>query len=44
MQGPEDGWLKFGGWRGDGGEKGVCGVGEGGGVWLGERGLGVDDA
>jgi hypothetical protein len=45
MQGPEDGWLGFGSWRGDGGEKGVCGVGEvGSGVGLGEGGLGVNDA
>lgn len=45
MEGPEDCWLGFGGWRGDRGENGVCGVGEdGSGVGLGERGLGVDDA
>jgi len=45
MQGPEDGWLGFSSWRGNGGEKGVCGVGEeSSGVRLGEGGLGVDDA
>ena len=45
VEGPEDNWVGFGSRRGDGGEKGVCGVGEeGSGVWLGEGGLGVDDA
>lgn len=45
VQRPEDGWLRFGGWRGDGVEKAVCGVGEEcGGVGLGEGRLGVDDA